>query len=228
MQPLKMLSSMASRELLRELAVQFEQCHGQSVLLEAAGGIDVTKRLRTGELADVVVLARNSIDALIREGVLRAESVTDIAQSGIGVAVSATSPLPDISSEAAVRVAVESAASLSYSTGPSGVYLENKFAAWGLLETLKGRIVVPPPGTPVGSLVANGRAALGFQQLSELQGVTGLRVVGLLPAEIQLVTTFSGATTSACANVLGASQLLAFMASQPTAEVKQRFGMEAC
>ena len=219
---------MAARELLRELATQFEQRHGQSVLLEAAGGVEVAKRLRAGELADVVVLARSSIDTLVSEGMLRADSVSDIAQSGIAVAVPAMSALPDISSEAAVRAAVERAPTLSYSTGPSGAYLEKKFAAWGLLETLRPRIVVPPPGTPVGSLVASGRAALGFQQLSELQGMTGLQLAGLLPPGVQLMTTFSGAVTSTSAHAHRGRQLLAFMASPLTAEVKRRCGMEAC
>ena len=223
-----MLSSMASRELLRELAMQYEQRHGQTVKLEAAGGVEVSKRLRAGELADVVVLARSSIDALVDEGVLRADSVADVAQSGIALAVPASSPVPDISSEAAVRATVERASTVSYSTGPSGVYLEKKFAAWGLLEALRHRIVVPPPGMPVGSLVASGRAELGFQQLSELQGVAGLRLVGLLPAGVQLMTTFSGAVTSASADADGGRQLLAFMASPYTADVKRRFGMEAC
>lgn len=227
MSPLKMMSSMASRDMLSELAVQFEMLHGRAVSLVAAGGVEVLKRLRAGENTDVVVLARNSIDTLSAEGLLCANSVADIAQSGIAAAVPESALLPDISSEAAVRRAVEQASSLSYSTGPSGVYLEKKFAAWGILDVLRARIVVPPPGTPVGALVADGKAGLGFQQLSELLGVKGIRLVGLLPPDMQLMTTFSGAVAKASDDQVASRQLLSYMTSASTVHLKRRFGMDA-
>ena len=228
MQPLKMLSSMASRDVLRELATRFEALHGRQVLLEAAGGVDVARRLRAGEVVDVVVLARNTIDALSIEGIVSADSVTDIAQSGIGVAVPATAAVPDISSEPAVRQAVERAPSLSFSTGPSGVYLEKKFEAWGILSAVRPRIVVPPPGTPVASLVASGKAALGFQQLSELLNVAGIALVGLLPPGMQLLTTFSGAVARSSADGVAGRALLDYLVSGTTGEIKRRYGMDAC
>ena len=45
--------------------------------------------------------------------------------------------------------------------------------------------VTPPPGTSVGSLVAKGEVALGFQQLSEMTGVAGIDVIGGLPEAVQ-------------------------------------------
>ncbi len=55
---------------------------------------------------------------------------------------------------------------------------EKLFARWGILEQIRGRIMVPPPGVPVGSLVASGQVALGFQQLSELRNLDGITVLG--------------------------------------------------
>jgi molybdate transport system substrate-binding protein len=158
---------------------------------------------------------------------LVAASVTDIAESGIAVAVRADSESPDISNEAAVKRAILAAKSLSYSTGPSGVYLEKKFAAWGILETVRPRIVVPPPGVAVGSLVASGKVALGFQQLSELIALDGIRVVGPLPPELQLVTIFSGALTRNAPERKTALELLQFMAAPQSAALKQRLGLNA-
>jgi molybdate transport system substrate-binding protein len=116
---------------------------------------------------------------------------------------------------------------LSYSTGPSGVYLETMFARWGILEAIRGRIVVPPPGVPVGTLVANGVAEVGFQQLSELQNLAGVEVVGPLPPAIQSITIFSGGISANCNNPNAARALLDYMASPMAASVKQRHGMEA-
>jgi molybdate transport system substrate-binding protein len=224
----KLITSMASRELLKELALRFAAKTSQSVDVEAAGGVDVAKRVGAGEAVDIVVLARNSIDDLARAGALLAASVTDIARSGIAVAVRETAAAPDIADEEAVRRAVTAAASLSYSTGPSGVYLEKKFASWGILDAIRPRIVVPPPGVPVASLIAAGEAALGFQQLSELINVQGIKVLGPLPRDMQLLTTFSGAIASISGNATLAGEVLRFMSSSEADGVKPRWGMEPC
>jgi len=224
--PLKLLSSMATRGILAELAREYERATGRPVAAEAAGGVDVAKRVRAGEAFDVVVLASDVIDLLISESLLLSGSRVDLVESPIAVAVRAGAPRPDISSEAGVKRAVTEAKSLSYSTGPSGRHLEKTFERWGVLETIRPRIVVPPPGVPVASLVADGRAELGFQQLSELIDKPGIDVVGLVPSEIQSVTIFAGGISALSARPEAARALLDFLASPQTAEAKRRFGLE--
>jgi molybdate transport system substrate-binding protein len=224
--PLKLISSMAARELLRDLANQYESATGCTVATEAAGGVDVAKRIAGGETADVVVLSDTAIDKLIAEGKVLAGSRVDLVRSGVAIAVRKGAPRPDIGSEEAVKQAVLAARSLSFSTGPSGVYLEKLFARWGILEAVKPRIIVPPPGTPVGSLIASGGAELGFQQLSELMNLAGIEVLGPLPPAIQTLTVFSGGIVTASANSDGARALLAFLATPATSATKQRHGME--
>lgn len=224
--PLKLLSSMATRELLAELAAMYRDHVGTTVICEAAGGVDVAKRVRAAEQVDVVVLASTAIDSLIAERWLRAERI-DLAKSGIAVAVRRGAARLAIGSEEEVRAAVLAAASLSYSTGPSGVYLEQMFERWGILDAIRTRIVVPPPGVPVGSLVASGAVELGFQQLSELSSLAGIDVQGSLPAAIQCITVFSGAVASNCADESGARALLQYLASPESAAIKRRYGMES-
>lgn len=224
--PLKLISSMAARDLLRELIALYSESSAQPVTAEAAGGVDVARRVQAGEAVDVVVLANTAIDKLIAEGRLMAGSRVDLVKSGVAIAVRAGAARPDVSTEEAVRAAVLSARSLSYSTGPSGVYLEKLFARWGVLERIRDRIVVPPPGVPVGSLVASGGAELGFQQLSELMNLAGIDVIGPLPPAIQTLTIFSGAIATSCASPSAARALLQFMASPAVAAVKLRHGME--
>ena len=225
LEPLKLLSSMAAREVLAQLCNAFTAQTGRTVATEAAGGVDVAKRIQAGEAADVVVLSDTAIDKLIAESKLRPGRV-DLVKSGVAIAVRAGASQPDISTEAAVKAAVSAASSLSYSTGPSGVYLEKLFARWGILDAVKSRIVVPPPGMPVASLVASGKAALGLQQLSELLNVDGIEVLGPLPAAIQTITTFSGAISARCEQPGAAAALLDYMNLPAATAVKQRYGME--
>jgi molybdate transport system substrate-binding protein len=223
--PLKMVSSMATRELLAALAAQYQRESGIVVHAGAGGGVEIARRISEGEVADVVVLASNAIDKLIAEGRIAGARV-DLVRSGIAMAVRAGAARPAVASEGDVKAAVLAAPSLSYSTGPSGVYLEKLFARWGILERVRPRIVVPPPGVPVGSLVADGRAALGFQQLSELMNLAGISVLGPLPDAIQTLTTFSGGVCAASVQQGAAAALLEFLASPRVAAIKHESGME--
>ena len=217
---------MATRRLLGDMIAQFEKTSPHRVALESVGGLDAAKRVRAGEPLDVVVLAREVIDDLIGAARIVQGSRVDVAVSAIGVAVRSGTPHPDISSADGVRAAVLAARRIGYSTGPSGQYLARLFASWDPDGRLKDRITVAPVGVPVGSLVARGDIDLAFQQLSELGG-DGIDVVGQLPPDIQMMTTFSGGVARASAQPDAARALLAFMASPALTPIKREHGMDA-
>ncbi|MFT3954551.1 MAG: substrate-binding domain-containing protein [Piscinibacter sp.] len=217
---------MATRTLLAELARAYEQRGGGAVSFESVGGVDAAKRVQAGEPFDVVVLAADAIAKLAEAGRVLAGSVVDLVHSGVAVAVRAGGPLPDLSDEAAVKRAVLAAKSIGYSTGPSGTALLKLFERWGITAQLEGRLVQARAGVPVGTLVASGEVALGFQQLSELIHVEGISIVGALPPAIQIDTVFTAAVCATTTQVEAARALLAFMASPEAAEAKRRQGMD--
>jgi len=225
--PLKIMSSMATKEFLARIGPQYTGVSGQAVATEIAGGVDINKRVRAGEAVDVVMLAANAIDLLIGEGHLAAGSRIDLAKSGIAVAVRAGGTRPDIGSEEAVKQAVLAAKRVSYSTGPSGIYLEKLFERWGILAEIKPRLVLAPPGIPVGSLLAKGEADLGFQQLSELKHLPGIDILGPLPPAIQLITTFSAGLSTTSARSADVRAMLGFMNSPAALAAKHAAGMDS-
>jgi molybdate transport system substrate-binding protein len=223
---LRGISSMATRQVLADLAAQYRQHSGESVQIESVGGVDAARRVRAGEPLDLVILAADAIEQLLAAGAAVAGSRVDLVRSPVAVAVRAGAPVPDIASEAALQRAVRTAPSIGYSTGPSGTALLRLFERWGIAAEVTDRLVQAPPGVPVGTLVAGGEVALGFQQLSELIHVEGIAIAGALPDPVQIITTFSGAACAASTQRDAADRLLAFMASPEAAPSKRRHGME--
>jgi molybdate transport system substrate-binding protein len=217
------LSSMATRHILGDLAQAYESQVGGRVEIRSMGGVEAAKLVRAGEAADVVVLASKVMTSLEAEGFLAKGGTRDFARSEIGVAVRAGSALPSVANEQAVKQAMLDARKICYSTGPSGDHLKALCEKWSVPLA---RTLAAPPGVPVATLVANGDADLGFQQLSELIGQPGIEVVGPLPPEIQAVTIFSAGVSMTSRDDEGAHALVAYLASVETAGAKRRHGME--
>ena len=223
--PLRLISSMATRQVLDETLVAYTAHSGQAVQAESVGGVDAARRVAAGEAFDGVVLAANAIDTLIASGRALSPRV-DWVRSGVYVAVRADAQKPAIDSEDAVCAAVLAATGVGFSTGPSGVHLAKLFERWGIAAALQDRIVQAPAGVPVARLLAEGRVSLGFQQLSELLNAPGIQILGPLPDAIQIVTTFSGAVCATAADPQRVRALLDWLSSPATAPAVRRQGME--
>lgn len=220
------ISSMATRALLAELTAAYAAHSGTAVQIETVGGVDAARRVLAGEAFDVVVLAADAIGKLAAAGAVLAGSQTDLVRSPLAMAVRSGAAAPPVDSEEAVRATVLAAPSIGMSTGPSGTHLAGLFQRWGIAEQVAARTVQAPPGVPVGTLVARGEAALGFQQFSELMHLPGITVLGLLPGAIACTTVFAGAVATTSRQPDAARALLAALASPDTAAAKRRHGME--
>ena len=224
--PIAGICSMAVRHVLAELNAAFAGASGCGVTLVAAGGVDVARRLHEGEGFDFAVLAADALEALVAAGRVVAASRTDIARSGMGVAVAAGSPMRRFETEADTRGAVLQAQSIGYSTGPSGAHLLSLLERWGIARDVSARLRQAPPGIPVATMVAGGEAEIGFQQVSELIDVPAIDVFAL-PAAIQKVTVFAGAICTSSTRREDTARLLAFLASAACDGTKRRNGMES-
>jgi molybdate transport system substrate-binding protein len=220
------ISSMAMRHVLAELGDVHERQARQRVEIVSVGGVEAARRILDGEAFDFVVLAADAIERLAGGGRVDPDSRTDLARSGVAIAVAAGTPRPDIASESALCDAVMKARSVGYSTGPSGAHLVRLFERWGIADAIAPRLVQAPPGVPVGTLVARGDVELGFQQLSELMHLPGIDVIGTLPAGIQVETVFSAAVCLASNDPAAAKAYLTFLASPAADAAKRRHGME--
>jgi len=221
---MRVLSSLAIKEAYLELQPQFEKQAGLKVQTEWLGMVDIVKRVKAGEVADLLIASQKVMGELKSLG--KVSEVVDLAKSGVAVAVKKGAKRPDIGSAEAVKRALRAAKSIGYSSGPSGVYLVELFQKWGIAEELKPKSTQTPPGTAVGPLVASGQVEIGFQQMSELLPTAGIDILGPLPAEIQTITTFSGGVHAAAKEADAARAWLAFLTAPQSAAVLRKHGMD--
>jgi molybdate transport system substrate-binding protein len=223
---IRVLSTQATEEAYRELVPQFEKASGNKVTTTFTGTLDANKRLAAGESYDLIIMSGPSIDEHIKGGKVVAGSRVDLAKSGVGVAVKAGAPKPDIGTTEALKKTLLSAKSIGYSTGPSGVYVVGLFQRMGIADEIKGKLKQTPTGVFVGSIIASGEAEIGFQQVSELSHFPGLDYVGPLPAEVQQFTTFSSGIMAGAKEAEAAKALATFVTAPAAAAAYKKRGME--
>ena len=116
MSEIKVLSSLATKEAYLELVPQFETATGHKIATTWAGTVDIMKRMGAGEVYDLLVASSSAIDELIKLGKVTAGSRTDMAQTGIGIAVRAGAPRPSVKSGDDLKKALLAARTVGYST----------------------------------------------------------------------------------------------------------------
>ncbi len=195
--------STAIKTVTDELLPPFERGNGYTIRASYAPSGALIPRFERGEPVDVFLTDSAAIDALIRQGKIVAGR-TDLARTGIGIAVRKGAPRPDVSSAEALRSALIAAKTVGYAA-PSGgsitaAHVMGVFERLGIAAEVapKARLAAGGPNGRVSVLVSSGQAEIGFQQVSELMSNPEVEVIGMLPAELQQITIYSaGVTTSA-------------------------------
>jgi molybdate transport system substrate-binding protein len=223
---IKVLSSIATREAYLELVPQFERTTGHKVTTTWAGTVDIMKRMTAGERHDVVMISSKEMEELIRQGKIEAGSRVDMARCGIGVAVRAGAPKPDLTSGNALKRTLLAAKTVGYTSGPSGVYMAGLIERMGIAAEVKSKHRGVPSGGTIGTIVASGEAEIGFQQISELVHIKGIDYVGPLPSDVQKITVFSAGIQAGAQHADAAKELLAFLTAPAAGAIYKKHGLE--
>jgi molybdate transport system substrate-binding protein len=223
---LRVLSTLALKGAVRCLAGQYQAAGGGHIDADFAPTLALLDRLRAGEAADVVILTREGLDEVARDGRVVAESCVDLARSFVGVAVKAGTAHPEIATEAALRATLLGARSVAYSRlGASGILFAKLIDRLGIAADINARAVIIPQGFTAERLLT-GEADLAIQQISELKQVPGVDVVGPIPRELQTPAVFSAGRMAATSKPAEADLLLRFLASPEVAPALRASGLE--
>jgi molybdate transport system substrate-binding protein len=211
----------------REVLPEFERTAGIKVTTRSGGSFGndpntIGAQLRRGVLADVVILSREGLAALIEEGRIVSGTDTDLARASLGVAVRTGAPKPDISTVESFKQTLLRAKSVTFTSSTSGVYLTTTlFPRLGIADQMAGK------STTAGvAAVARGEAEIAVQPISELLPVPGVDVIGTIPTEIQKVNIYAAAVVAGSKNVDASRRLIAFLSSAGATAAIEKSGME--
>ena len=198
MADIKVLSTHAVEEVLRELGPSFERASGARLVIDYDPANALKRKIEDGVEFDVAIVTRPVIDALAEQGKVVRESCVDIGRSGLGIAVRKGAARPEVTSSDAFKRALLAARSVVRSReGTSGLYFESLLTRLGIAEAMRGKIVLGGSGR-IAELVARGEADMAVQQIPELLPVEGVDFAGPLPDELQLYTVFSAGIGAVC------------------------------
>ena len=221
---IKVLSTVGMQPATPELFSQFEAATGHRVAVTYGLAAVLKTKFLEGAPADVLILTAPIIEDLAKQGKVVADSKKDVARSGVGIAVKAGGPKPDISTPDTLKAAVLAAKSIGYSReGASGVAFARVLERLGIADQVKAKY--KDTGTKAGEMVAAGDIELAAAQIPELMAVPGVDVVGPLPAELQTLTTFSVGLATTAQDSAAAKALIDFLAGPHAAPVYKAKGL---
>jgi len=210
--------------VIGELGPQFERATGHKLVIQYGLAPALQQRIEAGEAFDVVILNSDAMEALTKQGKIVADTRADFAGIGVGVAVRAGAPKPDLRSVDAFRRAMLDAESITYEPGNStAIHLARAFERLGIAEQMKAKTT--PQATRRGAqAVANGEIELAFGPASNLS-VGGVELLGTIAPELQKYLVFVAAVGTAAKEPEAAQALIKFLTAPEAIAVITANGM---
>jgi molybdate transport system substrate-binding protein len=183
---IKVKAGAATTGVLSELGPQFERATSHRVVFEFGLSGTFKRQIEAGEPFDIAIIAPTMLDDLIKQGKIVSDTRADFARVGIGVAVRAGAPKPDIRSVDAFKRTMLDAKSITYPPeGATGAHLVKVFERLGIAEQMKAKTKPLQAAERVPLAVADGEAELGILGATVLLTARGVDFAGLLPTELQ-------------------------------------------
>jgi len=212
----------AVQSVVRPLVQDYEKTSGNTVKFEFATAGAIAKKVAEGATGDVVIATDKSLATLVKDGKVDGASIKDLGSMGVGVAVKAGAPKPDIHDVDAFKKSMLAAKSIMYANpakgGQSGIHVAKVFTELGLDKQLASKIQLRDRGPDGLKEVAKGDIEVGLGQISEIIANKDVVLVGPFPPAIQGAVTFSAGVHSGAKDKAAAKALIDLLSSSTARE----------
>jgi len=226
---LKVYSTIGVKSAMEELAPKFEQATGNKLNISWGLISGFTKKAQEGDVPDVLIVSRGSIDSLTKDGKIAAGGVT-LGSSIFAFGVKHGAPKPDISTVEAMKKTLLAARAVGYTDpaagGASGVYFAKMIEKLGIASEIKAKSKFPPPAGFVGTLLTSGEVDIAFQTKPELTTTPGVDVAGPPPGDLGQTNVFTAGVGAKSADAAAGQALLKFLTSPEAQAVFKAKGFD--
>src|SRR5690242_5909420 len=142
---LKVITSGGFAAAFQALQPEFEKAAGVTVTVtrgasQGAGPETIGAQLRSGFPADVVIMSREGLDDLIKDGKIVAGSDVNLGQTPLGLSVRAGASKPEIGTVEAFKQAMLRAKSVTFPGSTTGIYMVEKlFPQLGIAKEMAAK-----------------------------------------------------------------------------------------
>ncbi len=223
----RVLASNGMKAVIEELQPQCERAIGHPLAIEFGSTSELKGKIEAGAPFDVAILTSDAIADLAKENRIASGTQTAFARSGVGVAVRAGAPKPDIGAPEALKRTLLAATSITFARdGATRASLEKMFERLGIAGELAPKLRLTQGSGLAMAGVASGQAAIGLTLMSEMLPVRGLDIVGPLPPDLQIYIEFGAGAGVHAEHAEAARALLASLKTLAAAPVYKAKGME--
>jgi molybdate transport system substrate-binding protein len=231
MNTLHLLCAGAAQGLVKALQERFHAETGADVRARFGAVGAMKEALLAGEPCDVMIVTEAMVDGLCREGRLQPPTRAALGRVRTGIAVQSGTPHPDVSTAAALKATLLAASAIYFPDAvraTAGIHFAKVMAELGILATLEPRFCTYPAGAIAMRelALAKGPGPIGCTQVTEIRYTEGVELVGVLPTEFELATTYTAATATASAQAELARRFIALLTGPDTQALRAAGGFE--
>lgn len=241
---LHLLSGGAAQGLVSHLQGSFKAQHLCSISGTFSAVGVMKSALLAGAPCDVIILTNTLISELMASGHLLAGSARNVGVVKTGVAVktggAAGDKTVDISTPEKLKATLQAAKGIYFPDpikATAGIHVMKVLKALGLDVELANKLHVYPNGASAMKAmaeaeaetkgIAGGGGLIGCTQITEIVYTPDVDLVGPLPKEFELATTYTAAVCASSTQPESAAALIELMASADTSALRLTCGFEA-
>ena len=204
---------------LTKVADVFRLETNSRVTLVCNAGPVIKKQIEGGEVADVVVIEPDFVEALETTGKVRAGDRPMIGQVGVGLGNRVDSPAYDISTAEKLKSTLLGADLIVFNNVKSGEVFAAALKQLGIVEALQSKIVRTAP-LDIFSPVLKGKGnEVAAGTIPLIAATPGIKLLGPLPNDFQKPLLFTAAVMSGALQPEAGESFIRFLVSPKAQEM---------
>jgi molybdate transport system substrate-binding protein len=224
---IRILCSNGLRVAMLKLLPQYERAAGRRIKVQYGPSATFKRAIEAGESFDLAILTHPLIEDLTKQGKIAAGTAVDIGTTGIGVAVRAGRPKPDVTTPEAMKQTLLKAKSIGYvKEGASAAAIVDMLNRLGIRDQVQSKIAFPTGAEQSMSRVAGGQTEVAFALISEILSVPGVQLAGPFPPEFQRPIMMSAGIANSTQNRAAVDKIVKSLTSAEAAVTIKAAGLD--